>query len=363
MSRQRKGYAGRVVGGVATVVVAGVAAAATAGIGLPGKDDAKPPRSTLPPATGTVTRQTLVETTSKTGELDYGETTTINGGKLTGTLTSLAAPGSTVSRGKPLYKLDNRPVVLLYGALPAYRDLAVDTEGADVEQFEQNLKELGYGGFTVDKKYNEATATAVRKWQKANGLDQTGTVELGRVHYALGELRVETDKAALGDAAQPGQAVLTYTGVRRGISVALEMSNARLAKTDTPVTVRLPDGKTVPGKVVKSVTYIDPGKDGGGGAATPTTKLKVTVALDDEKLVAGLDEASVDVAFTASHRENVLTVPAAALLALAEGGYGVQVVEGGAARVVAVETGMFANGRVEVSGNTLTEGTVVGMPS
>ncbi|GFJ78748.1 hypothetical protein [Phytohabitans houttuyneae] len=89
----------------------------------------------------------------------------------------------------------------------------------------------------------------------------------------------------------------------------------------------------------------------------------MTVSVDDAKSVAGLDQATVDVAFTASERENVLTVPVAALLALAEGGYGVQVFDGTATRIVAVETGMFATGRVEISGDGIAEGMAVGMPS
>ena len=80
-------------------------------------------------------------------------------------------------------------------------------------------------------------------------------------------------------------------------------------------------------------------------------------------MLAGLDQATVQVDFTASKRENVLTVPVAALLALSEGGYGVQVVEGGKTRIIAVETGLFADGRVEVSGDGLREGMTVGMPS
>jgi hypothetical protein len=71
----------------------------------------------------------------------------------------------------------------------------------------------------------------------------------------------------------------------------------------------------------------------------------------------------VDVAFTASQRENVLTVPVAALLALAEGGYGLEVVEGSTSRITAVQTGLFADGQVEVTGQGLDEGTTVGMPS
>jgi membrane fusion protein, multidrug efflux system len=71
----------------------------------------------------------------------------------------------------------------------------------------------------------------------------------------------------------------------------------------------------------------------------------------------------VDVAFTASKRENVLTVPVSALLALAEGGYAVQVVDGGTTRIVGVQTGLFAGGRVEVTGDGLSEGQTVGVPA
>ncbi|GFJ88400.1 hypothetical protein [Phytohabitans rumicis] len=85
--------------------------------------------------------------------------------------------------------------------------------------------------------------------------------------------------------------------------------------------------------------------------------------MTDAKALAALDAATVDVAFTASERKDVLTVPVAALLALAEGGYGVQVVDGGSARIAAVQTGLFASGRVEVTGDGLTEGATVGMPS
>jgi hypothetical protein len=41
----------------------------------------------------------------------------------------------------------------------------------------------------------------------------------------------------------------------------------------------------------------------------------------------------------------------------------VQVVDGGTSRIVPVQTGLFASGRVEVSGDGLAEGQTVGMPS
>jgi membrane fusion protein, multidrug efflux system len=70
----------------------------------------------------------------------------------------------------------------------------------------------------------------------------------------------------------------------------------------------------------------------------------------------------VDVVFTASERKDVLTVPVTALVALAEGGYGVEVVSGSTSRYVPVTTGLFSNGRVEIEGSGIREGTRVGVP-
>ena len=80
------------------------------------------------------------------------------------------------------------------------------------------------------------------------------------------------------------------------------------------------------------------------------------VALADQKAVAAWALASVDVTFTAAERKNVLTVPVAALLALREGGYGVEVVEGRRRTYVPVKTGLFADGRVEVTGAGIKAG-------
>ncbi|RSM82492.1 peptidoglycan-binding protein [Kibdelosporangium aridum] len=329
-------------------IVLALGAVIAAGLGFGGSPDPKPASSTLPPATATVTRQTLVDTQTETGELGYGDAVTVNG-KLSGTVTSLPAKGSIVDRGKAIYHVDNSPVVLLYGGLPAYRTLTTGLDGADVKQFEENLAALGYKGFTVDDEYTAATATAVKKWQRDLGLDKTGTVEPGRIVYATGQIRVDSHKAAVGDEAR--SALLTYTAQGRVVRVELDLSDQRLAVKDAPVRVKLPDGKTVDGKIVDTSTTVDEQEN------QSTTKIVVTVAAE-EKAFEGLDQASLDVIFTASKREKVLTVPVAALLALPEGGYGVQLTDG---RVMPVQTGLFAGGRVEVTG--VDEGVTVGMPT
>jgi multidrug efflux system membrane fusion protein len=343
------------LGVVAAVAVGGGVVAVVA---QPDAEGGSTPRSAMPPATAAVTRETLVDRKDQDGKLGYGDTTTISS-RLSGTLTAVAAVGQTVKRGAALSRVDNTPVVLLYGRLPAYRTLSSGMTGADVKQFETNLWALGYRGFTVDKTYSSATATAVKEWQEDLGLDETGTVDPARVVYASDAIRVEERKAAPGDAVGPGAQLLTVTGTARVAVVDLDVSDQRLAKVGATVQVTLPDGTVKPGRITAAETVIQEGQ----GQQPDTTQVEVTIGFPAGKAPQGLDQASVTVAFTAAERKNVLTVPVSALLALAEGGYGVQVVDGATTRIVAVQTGLFADGRVEITGDGLTVGTTVGTPA
>jgi hypothetical protein len=171
-------------------------------------------------------------------------------------------------------------------------------------------------------------------------------------------VRVAARKAELGGAAQPGQAVLTYTGVSRVVSLKLTIGKARLARRDAPVSVTLPDGRHTPGTVTRVATVVDQDQKGG----QDSTRIEVMISVADQAALAGYDEAAVQVGFSAEERQDVLTVPVAALLALAEGGYGLQVVENGSTRILPVQTGLFSGGQVEVRGEGLSAGTTVGMP-
>jgi hypothetical protein len=335
-----------------------VGAAGAAAVGFGGSEGGTPSRGTLPPKTTEVTRQTLVDTSEVSGELGYGEESALRHGGSGGTITWLAAAGATVSRGKPLYRIDDSPVVLLYGKLPLYRPLSPGVEGKDVKQFETNLKALGYDGFTVDNEYTWDTAEAVEEWQEDLGVDETGVVDGGLIAYAPGPVRVAGHGGGVGSGA--GGEVLTYTGVDRVVTVDLAVDERRLAKAGAAVTVVLSDGTTADGTVTSvGAVAEEPAEAEGGGDPT----VEVLVAVTDPAALGDLQEGPVDVRFVASERPDVLTVPVAALVALAEGGYGLQVIEDGAARYVAVELGMFAEGRVEVSGAGLAEGAIVGMPA
>jgi peptidoglycan hydrolase-like protein with peptidoglycan-binding domain len=310
-------------------------------------------------ATAEVVRRNLVNTKSVAGTLGYSGQVTVTG-QIAGTLTQLPSPGTVVSRGKKLYEVDGQGVILFYGPEPAYRDLQAGEHGRDVLQFEQNLSALGYRGFSVDDQYDADTAAAVRRWQRNHGWTVTGTVEKGRVVYAAGELRVSEDKTSLGSPAGPGTPVLAASSDRQYVHVDLDIGDQQLVAKGAKVTVTLPDGKTIKGTVgsISKKVTTTPSSDGGN-------KSTVGVDIDLGRDAAGaLTQSPVTVALENGHRDNVLTVPLTALLALSEGGYGVQVIRpDGTSTLVPVTTGMFADGQVEVSGTGLRQGQTVGVAS
>ncbi|MER7545442.1 peptidoglycan-binding protein [Actinomadura sp.] len=341
----------------AVVAAGGTATVAALGGGSRPGDAAA---SALPPGTAKVERQTLHDTQTEDGRLGYGPASTVTS-QLRGTLTKVPDSGDKITRGHELYEVDGDPVVLMYGSKPSYRALTVGTEGSDVKRFEKNLSALGYGGFTVDDDYTSGTAEAVREWQDDIGVPETGVVELGRVAFADGPVRIDSVQADPGEPVAPGKKILSCTGTRKAVTVELDTADQRLAKKGAEVAVTLPENETVTAKIDEVATVIEPGEQG----QDPTTKVEVTIWLDSakaKKAAARYALASVDVAFTAGTRENVLAVPVTALVALSEGGFGVEVVKGATSGYVPVETGLFADGKVEISGPGITEGTVVGVP-
>jgi peptidoglycan hydrolase-like protein with peptidoglycan-binding domain len=346
----------RTAGVVAGVLTVGAVSAAIALFNLP-KAQSSPNSAGNPPvSTAEVTKQTLIDRENHDGTLAHGDTTTVSS-RGNGTVTGLPVEGATVSRGEALFHLDNQPVTLLYGSLPAYRPLLAGVKGADVKQFEQNLWALGRRGFTVDETYNAATASAVKTWQRKLGLIASGTVDPSQIVYADGEVRVDSLSTQLGTVIGPGAPVEKVTGTSPLVTVALDMSSARLAKVGATVRVTLPDGQVVPGDISKVTMVVSPGENG----EAATTRIHVTIRFNSA--VESMGTAAVTVAFTAGQRPNVLAVPVTALLALAEGGYGVQVVDGTTTRTVAVQTGLFADGKVEITGNGLAAGMKVAVPS
>ena len=152
-----------------------------------------------------------------------------------------------------------------------------------------------------------------------------------------------------------------------GIEVVFQVdaSDQETVSVGDSVEIELPTDERVP----TQITFIDQ-------VVTQTQAgefIEVTLEVLNPEEIEAYDQAPVKVFVTTEISENVLYVPVNALLALAEGGYALEVYSGGTevgtfegesgvdTSYVAVEIGVFTDGFVEVKGN-ISEGQIVVVP-
>jgi peptidoglycan hydrolase-like protein with peptidoglycan-binding domain len=270
--------------------------------------------------------------------------------RLEGTVTGLPEEGRTLEQGDVVAWIDNQPVVLLYGDLPVWREMREDTEGPDVLQLENALTELGFNeneeSMTVDETFSAATASVVETWQESIGAEDDGIVGIGEVVFSTAPVRVSALQVSVGDQVGSGTPIFTTSSDEIEVSFDLPTFEADNVEVGAQVEVQLPDLSTTTGIVTEIATTAELSEDG-GDATFP-----VTVELDDPSVAEGIVDAPVTVAVITDQVRGVTAVPVEALVALAEGGYAVEVDDGSGTRLVAVEPGFFAEGLVEISGET-----------
>jgi hypothetical protein len=344
--------------GVVIVVAAGAVAAWRTGVFTPAASSGTGPQGAPPPATKAVVREDLSATTPVSATLGYANTYQV-AGQGGGTLTWLPSPGQVIRRGQALYQRDNgSPVVLLYGSVPDWRNLAEGVTGQDVSQLNHDLVRLGYASSSDITAlgwdyYSWATAQAVQKLEEHIGVSSPpGSLALGQVVFEPEALRVSQVTGRLGG--QANGPVLTATSDRHVVTISLDVSAQSQVKTGDTVSVALPDGAFTPG-VVSEVGTVATTTQGQNGSSTT---IPVQVKLTDPQAAGTLDQAPVTVYVTTQTARNVLTVPVTALLAQSSGGYDVEVVDpGGMRNYIPVTPGLFDDnsGMVQVTG-ALTPG-------
>jgi len=303
---------------------------------------------------------------AETGLTESQAAATVGG--QTSTYTALPAIGQVVTRGRTLYAVSGVPVLLLYGSTAPWRVFAAGmSPGRDVAELNGNLRALGYGPGLSGDAFTDATAAGIERFQTAHGLAATGRLLLGSVVFEPGAVRVTSVTPTLGAAVQPG-AVLGFTSLRRQVTIELDAAQQADLKLGDPVVITLPDNSTTPGRVsyvgtvATAPSLADQG--GGGGSNTPTVEVDVTPT--DPGATGRLDQAPVNVAITTASVKDSLVVPVNALLALASGGYALEVVgAGGARHLVGIQLGLFddADGAVQVTGQGLQAGERVVVPA
>ncbi|MDW3175951.1 MAG: peptidoglycan-binding domain-containing protein [Acidimicrobiia bacterium] len=314
----------------------------------------------LPTDTVEVTRRDLTEEVELNGTLSYGEPFALPI-DADGIVTDPPSQDDVIEPGSTLIHVDNRPIVLAHGSVPLYRELRrvgrfeVDDagdklslqEGDDVEQLQRFLLEEGFddeGRLEVDGVFGITTERAVKDWQRSIERPATGRVDRSQLVFVDGSVRVESAPPIGGRFDQ-----ITVGAVRPIVQLDVSARQRAFFAIGAPVSIES-DAGVATGTV--TVAKRSAGADG-------STRYAVEVEFDDESAGRGIESATVT--STRVLANDVTTLPVRALVALAEGGWAVQVEGPTGLQLTGVELGQVVDGIAEIVG--LDEGTVVVIPA
>ena len=283
-----------------------------------------------------------------------------------GIYTRLPDEGDKLDCGDVLYRVDDGPVLLLCGTVPAYRDLGIGDEGNDVRQLNRSLHALGYDADAAvdpdDSDFTWRTQKALEVLQHDKGFEETGALDIEDAVFLPRSVRIAKVTGELGGFARPGGQVAQATTDTLEVHVNLQASQQGEVKKGDRAQITLPGNHSVKGTVGRlGKVARTAGKDADVGAAT----IPAYISLHEPKKARGLDKAPVQVEITTEGVASALSVPVTALVGKSGGGFAVEVVrDGGRRALVAVKLGLFdtTGGRVEVAGD-LDEGDRVIAPS
>jgi hypothetical protein len=257
-------------------------------------------------------------------------------------LTGLLDVGATADRGTVLYTADEEPVIALIGDLPAWRTLeqGVD-DGADVRQLEENLVAWGYGDdLDVDESFTAATAAAVETWETDLGRSESdGAVTIGDVVFLTEPGDILGHEASVGDTLEAGSPVMTIGSEQRIVLADVDATEAGGWTPGSTVELAWADTTTTEGIVI------------GTGREVTDGQVELTVAVGTGDSGAGQRRSGAEATVTLvdARRDGVIAVPVAAIVD-DQGSPAVRVAQAdGPDQIVAVETGLVADGWIEIT--------------
>jgi hypothetical protein len=244
--------------------------------------------------------------------------------------------GGLVEPGAVLVEVTGRPVIVLPGRLPAYRDLVVGDTGPDVVQLKQALGGLGYdAGDPDDDTFTRQTAAAAATLYQRLGYRPAVPKGLPMSEVAYVPTlprRLDHFPARVG--APLPKAPVQLSGTRLVLRVDLTTADVRLLKAGMPAVVALPSGKRVTGHL--------------GPVRRTTAGGDTTVLLPPSTDAVRRSLQGADVKVTVPLRSTsgkALLVPLAALSTDARGVVRVErVAPDGTTRTITVHVGLSAGG-------------------
>ena len=267
--------------------------------------------------------------------------------------------------------------LLMFGNTPAWRDMKEGIDpGEDIGQLKLNLIALGYGTIETlgkDLSFNSATTAAIRKLQSDMNIISSGEINLGEVIFTHGTSLVKSSSTlqTVGWKINGGAELFSLTPIEKVetevesdgsvkihreslqvVEIQVDVGDRDLVDEGSEVEIELPDESLVRGIVREVGTLAVVPQEG-------DPFLEVLIAVEGGTEYFEWTGATVTINVTKELASGVLASPVNGLLALLSGGYALEIVTPTGTTLIPVETGIYADGWVEVSGPGLQPGTEI----
>ncbi|HMR50445.1 MAG TPA: hypothetical protein PKE40_14670 [Arachnia sp.] len=272
--------------------------------------DAEPPALSV--ITAEVTERELAGEVVSRGTIAIGRTVSVGPVTSSSTLSVITGvavePGATVKAGAPLLEVSGRPVLLLQGEFPAYRDLRPGDEGPDAAMLNQALASLTLSSGAGDE-FTAETSEGLAKLYRGAGYEPApgGGLDLREVVFVpAATASVLSVGALVGQPSEAEELVVLASG-ETSVTANLPPAEAATVEAGNAATIFLDDGS----KMGAEVTVVEPGET----LAASTVSLR-----PDSDLDPSLNGRDVRVSIAQSLTgASVLTVPVPAIFSRPDG--------------------------------------------
>ncbi len=346
--------------GVAVLVMVTIVALVAGAVGWAASTIMRPPEDSLDATTFTTVAVEPGEVGSSVDLNVVAEWVSVPVGfnQASGIVTAVTvAAGDEVTQGNTLYLVNQRPVTIAEGIVPAFRQIGAGATGNDVRQLQVMLQALGFFTAQPDGQAGPLTVSAVRAWQKSIGVEQSGNVEIGDVIFVPvlpTRVSLDTEVIARGSGVSGGESVVRALPAAPEFTVPVTDAQSAMIPSGTLVQITSPEGG------VWDAVAGDRTTD-----AESQTTLVALVGVDGAQVctdqcgqVAVTGKALLPSKITTSPTVEGLVVPSSALLTDATGRVAVVDAEGA---VIAVTLVASARGMSVIEG--VDAGTKVRVPA
>jgi peptidoglycan hydrolase-like protein with peptidoglycan-binding domain len=148
--------------------------------------------------------------------------------------------GTSVAEGDLLAEVNGRPVLVLQGDTPSFREMGPGVKGADVAALQSALRRLGFSAGETDGTFGTGTESAVQAWYRSLGYEAAGPtkeeaerLEAARTATLQAENGQRQAQSALSKAAQPAPETDVLQARIALVQAQQQLNEASAARADT----------------------------------------------------------------------------------------------------------------------------------